>query len=235
MNQTAIDTLNLLIRTSRDGEAGFRACAEQLQSPELKELMLKRADDCTRAVDELAPLVTRLGGTPLEGTSAPGDAHRAWVVGRAALTGTDDHAVLDECERGEDIALADYRRAVRQELPDDVRQVVERELRGVQKNHDQVKAVRDAIARGDTAESAIEAARVTREDEHIDRQVAAGGRVTDAGFMQWTLEQARLHPLPTLGVAALIGLVGWHALARRPAPRHAWAGRAMRRGRAVFS
>ena len=31
--ETAIETLNLLIRTSRDGEAGFRACAEQLQSP----------------------------------------------------------------------------------------------------------------------------------------------------------------------------------------------------------
>ncbi len=228
-DQTTIDTLNLLIRTSRDGEAGFRACAEQLQAQALKDLMLSRADDCTRAVEELKPLVARLGGTPMEGTSAPGDAHRAWVVAKAAMTGSDDHAVLNECERGEDIALADYRQAMRQDLPDDVRQVVDHQLRGVQKNHDQVKALRDAIARGDSPESAIDAARRTRDDGRRSRQTASGDGAPDSGFMQWTLTQARLHPLPTLGVAALIGLLGWHALARRPASRFAMGSGSMRR------
>jgi uncharacterized protein (TIGR02284 family) len=227
--ETAIETLNLLIRTSRDGEAGFRACAEQLQSPELRELMLSRAEDCARAVEELKPLVSRFGGTPMEGTSAPGDAHRAWVVAKASLTGSDDHAVLNECERGEDIALADYRKALEQDLPDEARQVVEHQLRGVQHNHDQVKALRDAIARGESPDQAAATARRTRDNGRRGRQVVSGRGAPEGGFMHWTLTQARLHPLQTLGVAALVGIIGWSALARRPATRLALGGMAMRR------
>lgn len=230
----ATDTLNLLIRTSRDGEAGFRACAEHLQSPELRELMLSRAEDCARAVEELKPLVTRSGGEPIEGTSAPGDAHRVWVVAKASLTGNDDHAVLNECERGEDIALADYRRAMKQDLPDEARQVVEHQLRGVQQNHDQIKALRDAIARGESPEQAAATARRARQDSRRDGQMVSGRDAPQGGFMQWTLTQARLHPLQTLGVAALVGVIGWSALARRPAARLALGGMAMRRmGRAL--
>jgi uncharacterized protein (TIGR02284 family) len=228
-NDTTIDTLNLLIRTSRDGEAGFRACAEQLQSPRLREVMLRRAEDCARAVEELKPLVQRFGGTPTEGTTAPGDAHRAWVVAKAALTGSDDHAVLNECERGEDIALADYRKALDQDLPQEARQVVEHQLRGVRHNHDQVKALRDALARGESPDAVIESGTRghTRDDGRRGRQVQSGDGDSGGGLMHWTMTQVRLHPIQTLGVAALLGVIGWSAMSRRPMT-HTVAGR-MRR------
>jgi len=54
-----------------------------------------------------------------------------------------DHAVLEECERGEDTALARYRRALKAELPADVRDVIMRQMAGTQANHDQVKLLRD--------------------------------------------------------------------------------------------
>jgi uncharacterized protein (TIGR02284 family) len=60
------------------------------------------------------------------------------------ITGRDDEAILNECERGEDVALKSYRKALEKDLPMDVRSVVERQLQGVQRNHDQVKALRDA-------------------------------------------------------------------------------------------
>jgi uncharacterized protein (TIGR02284 family) len=52
-------------------------------------------------------------------------------------------AVLEECERGEDIALGHYRKALKEALPFDIRAMVERQMRGVQKNHDMVKVLRD--------------------------------------------------------------------------------------------
>jgi uncharacterized protein (TIGR02284 family) len=214
---STIDTLNLLIRTSRDGEAGFLSCAEQLQSSRLRELMRARADECARAVEELAPLVRRFGGEPVDTTSAPGDAHRAWVVARAALVGADDGAVLDECERGEDVALADYRRALQADLPPDVAQVVRHQLQGVQRNHDQVKALRDALARGESPEGAVEAGRsaAVRDDGRRGRQTPSGNGSPAGSLMHWTLTQVRLHPLQTLGVAALLGVIGWSAMSRR--------------------
>ena len=52
--------------------------------------------------------------------------------------------MLAECERGADTALAAYRKALKEELPAEVRQVLERQMQGVQANHDQIKALRDS-------------------------------------------------------------------------------------------
>ena len=60
--------------------------------------------------------------------------------------GVSDQAILDECERGEDVALSRYRKALKHgELPATVREVVERQMAGVQANHDQIKALRDGL------------------------------------------------------------------------------------------
>ena len=72
-----------------------------------------------------------------------GAVHRGWVAVKATLSTYDDKAVLEEVERGEDNAVARYRKALKQQLPDQVRQVVERQSQAVQRNHDQVKRLRD--------------------------------------------------------------------------------------------
>ena len=51
--------------------------------------------------------------------------------------------MLEECERGEDVAVAKYRKALKQPLPEDIRSLLERHLMGAQRNHDQVKALRN--------------------------------------------------------------------------------------------
>ena len=56
----------------------------------------------------------------------------------------DDKAVLNEAERGEDNAKARYKKALAKPLPPHVKQVVERQMQGVQRNHDQVKQLRDS-------------------------------------------------------------------------------------------
>lgn len=140
----AIDVLNDLLECSRDGEYGFRASAEQAKSSDIKTLLMRRANECQEAALELQREVTRLGGKPADGGTAAGALHRGWVAVRTALTKYDDKAVLEECERGEDSALAQYRKASKKTLPADVRALVERQAQGVQRNHDQIKALRDA-------------------------------------------------------------------------------------------
>ena len=139
-----ISVLNDLIETSKDGEKGFRECAEDLKRPELKTAMMTRAADCASAVAELQQLVRSLGGDPETGGSVSGDLHRRWVDLKSMVTGKDDEAILNECERGEDVALKSYRKALEKDLPADIRVVVQRQFQGVQRNHDEVKALRDA-------------------------------------------------------------------------------------------
>jgi uncharacterized protein (TIGR02284 family) len=138
-----IDVLNDLVETCKDGEYGFKACADQAKSPDLKSLLMQRADDCRRGAQELGEQIRSLGGTPDEGGSAMGAVERGWVAVRTTLSKYDDKAVLAECERGEDNALARYRKALNKPLPAGVKLIVERQLQGVQRNHDQIKRLRD--------------------------------------------------------------------------------------------
>jgi uncharacterized protein (TIGR02284 family) len=146
-NDDIVDTLNDLIETCKDGEFGFTACAKHTNSSELRSVFLQRASECQTAAAELQPYVVQYGGKPDTGGSASGALHRGWVAVRGSLTGYSDHAMLEECERGEDAALARYRKALRDEdgLPEPLRALIQRQEQGVQRNHDQIKALRDRM------------------------------------------------------------------------------------------
>jgi uncharacterized protein (TIGR02284 family) len=145
-----LDTLNNLIETAKDGEYGFRTSAEYLRSPDIKQSFLRRAEECRMAAAELQTLVINLGGRPEKGGSASGAMHRGWVAVKGTLAGYSDKAILEETERGEDIALSTYRSALDEMLPADVRSVIERQFEGVKRNHVEVRMLRD---RARTAEA----------------------------------------------------------------------------------
>jgi len=140
-----IHVLRDLVECSRDGEYGFRECASQVKREDLKVTLLQRAHDCRRAVQELNEQIRALGGRAEEHGSVAGAVHRGWVAVKAALSRYEDKAVLEECERGEDAAVARYRKALKHPLPAGVKLVVERQMKGVQSNHDQIKMLRDQL------------------------------------------------------------------------------------------
>ena len=144
-NDEVIDTLNELLESCRDGEYGFMASAEHATSADLKATLLRHSDECRTSGLELQTLIRQLGGEPDEGGSMSGALHRGWVSVRGTLSGYSDEAMLDECERGEDSAVARYRKALKENLPAAIRGVVERQSQGAQRNHDQIKAMRDAL------------------------------------------------------------------------------------------
>jgi uncharacterized protein (TIGR02284 family) len=148
-NDEVVDVLNDLIENSRDGAEGFRVSAEEVEASNLKQLFRERETACRAAADELLPLVRQYGGTPAEGGTASGAMHRGWVHVKGAVGANSEESILNEVERGEDAALARYRKALKNQLPADVRSVIERQMQGAQRNHDQIKSLRDqARARG---------------------------------------------------------------------------------------
>ncbi len=69
------------------------------------------------------------------------------AIVRAVLSLATDAAMLDECERGEDAAVARYRKALDAELQPALRPVIERQYDGVQRNRALVRALRDQLHR----------------------------------------------------------------------------------------
>lgn len=143
-NVTAV--LNDLVETSKDGERGFRKAAEDAHDAQLKSLFVSRADDCSRGARELQDLVQRLGGKPETGGTVSGALHRGWTDVKSAVAGRDDHSILADCEKGEDVAKKRYHDALDKELPADVRIVVEKQYQGVLLNHDRIRDLRDQFA-----------------------------------------------------------------------------------------
>lgn len=142
--QDTIDTLNDLIEVCKDGEYGFRSCAEHTRSTELKQLLERRADECRKGAQELQTLVVRAGGRPEEGGSASGAMHRGWVSVKGTLAGYSDKAMLEEVERGEDVAIERYRDALQNAaLPAEMRAIVEQQYEGVKRNHAEMRTLRD--------------------------------------------------------------------------------------------
>jgi uncharacterized protein (TIGR02284 family) len=138
-----VDILNDLLENARDGEYGFRTCAEEVKSPEMKRLFSDRAASCAQAASELSQIILAQGGKPAEGGTATGAMHRGWVHVKGAVGANSELSMLEECERGEDAAVARYRKALKRNLPADVRSMVERQAQGAQSNHDQIKMLRD--------------------------------------------------------------------------------------------
>jgi uncharacterized protein (TIGR02284 family) len=143
MSDNITSILNDLVETSKDGEKGFRAAAEDTKNAELQAVFLRRAQDCATGAADVQQLVVRLGGNPDEGGSVAGAVHRGWVNLKAAVSTRTDLAILEECERAEDVAKARYRKALEETLPEDIRVVVQRQYDGVMRNHDQIRGLRD--------------------------------------------------------------------------------------------
>jgi uncharacterized protein (TIGR02284 family) len=144
-NDDVIKHLNNLIETSKDGEYGFRACAERVESSELRSVLSECAQSCGSAASELQAAVVKLGGQPEEDSSVSGTLHRGWVRAKGALGGDTDLSMLEECERGEDVALARYRDALKATLPADVAELVRRQAEGAKRNHDRIRTLRDQL------------------------------------------------------------------------------------------
>ncbi|WP_249582613.1 ferritin-like domain-containing protein [Pseudomonas viridiflava] len=149
INKESIDLLNDLIETSKDGQKGFETSAEDLKNPALKSFFQTRAADCATAVRELQAEVRTLGGDPETSSSVSGTLHRAWVDLKSMVTGKSDEAILNEVERGEDVALKAYKeafqKATEKNLPSNVTALIRKQLDGTQANHDKVKALRDQV------------------------------------------------------------------------------------------
>jgi uncharacterized protein (TIGR02284 family) len=145
-NQDVIAMLNDLLQITRDGEQGFQTCAEGVQSRHLKSALEATARHCAEGAAELEAKVRNLGGEPARGGSIGGSMHRAWTNIKSVITGMNEHAVLSECERGEDAAMAAYEAALKKSLPTDVRTPVERQYQGVKANHESVRNLRTTAA-----------------------------------------------------------------------------------------
>ena len=140
----AIDTLNRLISIAKDGVNGMSSAAESASNPQLKSTLSQLSQERNHVATQLQDVVRRLGGGPDQSGTTLGAAHRAFMNIKDAVTGTDDKALIDECERGEDVAVREFQSALQKDLPGDIKQTVQHAFTQVKSSHDRIKHLRNA-------------------------------------------------------------------------------------------
>jgi uncharacterized protein (TIGR02284 family) len=145
-NQDQISTLNTLIETTIDSITGYEESAQNVDNERLRQIFRERADERQRVVTELREEVRRLGGDPEESGSFLGKAHQRFEDLKAAITGRDEKAIINEVERGEDYLKEKFEAALNSEnLGAEARQVVERAYQSVRAGHDQISQLKHGM------------------------------------------------------------------------------------------
>ena len=143
-NDKVISTLNSLIETCRDGEEGFRSAGDAIENPDVRTLFHMYAQQRAHFRSELVNEVLRHGGDPADSGHVSASLHRGWLNLKAAITGKSETAIIDECERGEDVAMSSYQDALKERLPADLMSIVEEQYSEVRHSHDTVRGLKRA-------------------------------------------------------------------------------------------
>ena len=144
-NDDVISTLNDLIETCKDGQDGFKTSAEGVERSDLKSTFYELGQQRSKFAGELQTLVRELGGDPEKSGSVSASLHRGWINIKSAVTGQDDGAILNEAERGEDAAKKAYKDALAENLPTNVKTVVQNQSEAVNAAHDKIRNLRDSV------------------------------------------------------------------------------------------
>ena len=136
-------TLNTLLATLTDSVNGYRDSAENIDNQELRQLFVDSAEARSRAAEDLRAEVRRLGGDPNDDGSFMGKTHQVFLDLKAAVTGRDDNAIINEVERGEDYLKEKFEAALAADkLTGESRSIVERVFASVRSGHDRIASIK---------------------------------------------------------------------------------------------
>ena len=141
-----ISTLNTLIATTIDSVTGYENSARDIENSRFAEIFRQRANERQQVVEDLRAEVRRLGGDPEDSGSFLGKTHQRFEDLKAAITGQDEKAIINEVERGEDYLKAKFEAALNEgELSGEARSAVERCYQSVRAGHDQMSQLKHGM------------------------------------------------------------------------------------------
>jgi uncharacterized protein (TIGR02284 family) len=140
-------TINDIIQTLEDGHKGFATAAEKAETDGRQDLALEfRQYSEQRATfsNQLRCHAAERGLDVDAGPSVAGTMHRGWMKLKDALSGADVSGVLEAAEQGEDHAVAEYVRALDDDIDGELRALLGQQFTEIQATHDRVRNLRDA-------------------------------------------------------------------------------------------
>ncbi len=141
-----ISTLNGLIETTLDSVDGYTEAAKDAENARFVGLFNDRAAERRQVATALQQQVRTLGGTPDDDGTVLAGAHRIFLNLKAAVTGRDDKAIVNEVERGEDHIKAKFEKALADgDLSPATKQAIQDAYTSVRQGHDQMRDIKHSM------------------------------------------------------------------------------------------
>ena len=144
-NLDAVTLLNRLIVISKDGESSLRAAAEEAYHVELKDSLLAYSRFFGDAAREMQEAVHDLGGAPKALGTFGNTLHRTWLHLKASALSHDEDMILDEIEGDENAVEEGLARAVREDMPPEIHDLLARRYDGARKLHGEIRELRSRL------------------------------------------------------------------------------------------
>jgi uncharacterized protein (TIGR02284 family) len=143
--QTIINRLNALAQVVRDGEAGYRNAADGVRDEQLRLAFAACAEERHAMLDDLCSAIRDNGGEPNLDAPVTAAMYRGWFNVDESLSPDDPYAMLIECEVGEDLTRKRLSEALEQEMPSEIKPVIERQIQRARLTHDRIRGLREAM------------------------------------------------------------------------------------------
>lgn len=141
-NVDTINMLNRLIVVAKDGESSLRAAAEEAYHPELKNALYAYSSFFGDAALEMQEAVQDLGGAPRALGTFGNTLHRTWMHLKAAALAHDEDTILDSVEADEAAVEDGLARAINEDTPPPIHDLLERRYEAALKLHGEVRELR---------------------------------------------------------------------------------------------
>jgi len=141
-----VAVLNTLLATLFDSIDGYEKSAGDIRDPKIAQMFTSRAEERRSAVGALQQAVRTAGGEPEDEGSVTGAAHRMLLNLKQAVTGSDDQAIVNEVERGEDYLKDKFETAINNtELGASARSAVQTAWESVRAGHNEMSQLKHSM------------------------------------------------------------------------------------------
>jgi uncharacterized protein (TIGR02284 family) len=141
-----IEVLNDLVLINNDRIVGYEKAVKELKSEDqdLKSLFDHMILESQQIKSDLVQEIQVLHGDVEKGTTEMGKIYRGWMGLKAVFTGEGRHAILSNCEYGEDAAQKAYTKALETDkLPGFLRELLTNQQETLKVSHDEIRDLRN--------------------------------------------------------------------------------------------
>lgn len=146
LNDETIAGIQDLIEINIDSCKGFSKASENIENAAVATFFRQCGDRRGIFATQLQGAVSVNNEEPEDSGTLTGKLHRWWIDIRGTVQDGDEHAILAEAERGEDVIKEKYESVLKDTAGSPLNAILQEQYASVKKDHDTIRDMRDARA-----------------------------------------------------------------------------------------